>query len=88
MHYSDTIPVEKSVQKIIMANCLLTDCHGDDPALPNWGNLSVIKDHTDEIQRRITLPDADPEKMPRIGSITEEERHIIYCWIEQGALDN
>ncbi|HEY3405714.1 MAG TPA: hypothetical protein VGK59_20160 [Ohtaekwangia sp.] len=84
----EAISYNDDVKAVITANCLLPDCHGSASGIPNWGNLSELQDHTDEIQRRITLPDTDPDKMPRTGSITQEERETIYCWIEQGAQDN
>src|SRR5690348_2512715 len=60
MHYSDTTEV-KSVEYIVDINCLLSGCHGENPNIPNWSQLDELQDHKEEIQRRITLPDTDPD---------------------------
>lgn len=81
---------ELDVSPIIQNNCAVPDCHDGSSSIPDWGVLSNLQDSDNkkEIKRRITLPLTDGDKMPREGSITPEERKAIYCWIEQGALDN
>ena len=79
------------VNPIITNKCAVPDCHdGSNPDLPDWTVLSNLQnsDNKKEIKRRITLPDTDGDKMPKEGTITQEERQAIYCWIEQGAQDN
>lgn len=78
---SDIVP-------IISANCLFPGCHGDNDDIPDWSVLANLQARGSEVQRRITLPLTDADKMPREGSITEEEREALYCWIQQGAQDN
>jgi hypothetical protein len=72
---------------IVTENCTIPGCHGDNPDIPDWNQHAELVSHGAEIQRRITLPLSDPGKMPREGSITEEERQALYCWIENGAPD-
>ena len=74
------------VSPIIQSKCVT--CHNSSSGLPDWSVLSNLQEKGSEIQRRITLPLTDPKKMPRSGSITQEEREAIYCWIQQGALNN
>lgn len=74
------------VAPIIETKCVT--CHNSSSGLPDWSVLSNVQENGAEIQRRITLPLTDPGKMPRSGSITQEEREAIYCWIQQGALNN
>lgn len=77
------------VKPIISSNCAISGCHnGDSQDIPNWHLIENLQDRRSEIQRRITLPLTDPAHMPAEGSITDEERQTIYCWIAQGALDN
>jgi hypothetical protein len=78
----------EDIVDIINANCAVSGCHDGSTTLPNWTNHETLADEGAEVQRRITLPLNHPEKMPRVGSITTEERQKLYCWIEQGALNN
>jgi hypothetical protein len=73
---------------IIDANCAIPTCHGDDPNLPDWTQHDELASHTDEIMTRITLPLSDPGSMPAKGELTDDERHKLYCWLENGALNN
>lgn len=86
----EDISYSNDVVDVINANCAVPGCHDGSPGLPDWTELSNLQNgtHQKEIKRRITLDLADPDKMPRVGSITQEERELIYCWIEQGAKDN
>lgn len=75
------------VKPIITEKC--TGCHNsNNPGIPDWNVLDNLQANGSEIQRRITLPPTHSEKMPAEGSISDEERQKIFCWIEQGALDN
>src|SRR5688500_117056 len=74
------------VATVVQSKC--TMCHNSSTGLPDFSVLENLQERGAEIQRRITLPLTDPEKMPRSGSITQEEREAIYCWIQQGALNN
>ncbi|HEY9049529.1 MAG TPA: hypothetical protein VIN08_26705 [Ohtaekwangia sp.] len=83
-----TISYSANVVPIIQTKCAIEGCHVSGTGLPDWTVLSNLQEKKSEVQRRITLPLTDPDKMPRVGSITQEERQTIYCWIQQGALDN
>ncbi len=85
---SATISYSANVVPIIQTKCAIEGCHVSGTGLPDWTVLSNLQEKKSEVQRRITLPLTDPDKMPRVGSITQEERQTIYCWIQQGALDN
>jgi hypothetical protein len=74
---------------IINANCAFEGCHdGGTVYPPDWTDFQTFKDHSAEVQRRITLPLTDPDKMPRGRRLSAEDRQKIYCWIEQGAPQN
>ena len=81
-----TVSYSGVVAPIIQSKCVI--CHNSSSGLPDWSVLTNLQEHGSEIQRRITLPLTDPDKMPRSGSITQEEREAIYCWIQQGAPNN
>jgi hypothetical protein len=76
------------IDPLIKANCIFDGCHGHDPGIPDWRNHAELESHIDEIQRRITLPLSDPDKMPRGRTITAEDRKTLYCWLENGAPNN
>ena len=86
----EAVSYAADVAPIIEQNCAISGCHDGTTDLPNWTDLSNLQntDYNKEIQRRITLPLTDGDKMPAEGSITQEEREAIYCWISQGAQDN
>ena len=80
---------ETDILPIVVANCAFSGCHdGGSVYPPNWKDYETMKDHGDEIQRRITLPPSDPDKMPRGRFLSPEDRQKIFCWIEQGAPQN
>lgn len=85
---TETISYSQDVVPIINTKCALSGCHDGLSGIPDWTQLGNLQDRGSEVQRRITLPLTDGSKMPRVGSITEEQRQILYCWIEQGAQDN
>ncbi|RAW01233.1 hypothetical protein [Pseudochryseolinea flava] len=84
----EVLRYEVDIVPIINANCAISGCHDGSNSLPDWTDHETLAGEGAEVQRRITLPLNDPAKMPRVGSITAEERQKLFCWIEQGALDN
>jgi hypothetical protein len=85
---ASAVSYEEDIQTIIINNCALPGCHNGSSSLPNWTDYETLAEHGAEVQRRITLPLSDPDKMPKTGEISPDEREKLYCWIEQGALNN
>jgi uncharacterized membrane protein len=78
----DQISYNQTIKVIIENNCL--QCHnGDDNSIPDWRTYQEVSDYADKIQE-LTLS----RVMPKEGSLTNEEIKAIYCWVEQGALNN
>lgn len=91
---TDSKPVSFStdVKPIITANCAIQGdggCHngGNGPDL-NWTVFEKFQSHSSDVQDRITRPAGAVGHMPKIGSITDDQIKLIYCWVAQGAKNN
>jgi hypothetical protein len=87
-----TISFSADVNPIIIKSCAIPgdgNCHngGNGPDL-NWTVFQNFKDHAEHVQDRITRAPGAEGKMPKIGTISDVEIQTIYCWVEQGALQN
>lgn len=72
------------VKDIIMTNCAITGCHnGDNGASRNWTVFSNVQNKASIIKEK-----TQNGSMPIGGSLTEEEKALIACWVDDGALDN
>lgn len=75
---------EQQVKEIIMTNCAISGCHnGDNGSDRNWTVFSNVQNKADRIKEL-----TQDGTMPLTGSITEEEKNLIACWVDDGALDN
>ena len=84
-----TVSFNDDVKGIISTHCAISGCHnGDNGASINWTVLKNFQDHATEAKRRLTLPPSSPDKMPRVGSLSNDQIKLIVCWVEQGAKDN
>ncbi len=76
------ISYSEDIRPIIDNNCM--QCHnGEDNSIPDWSTYEEIFSKADKIQE-LTLK----RIMPKEGSLTNNEIKAIYCWVEQGALQN
>jgi hypothetical protein len=88
-----TISYVDDIQPIINTSCAITGdgsgCHngGNGPDL-DWRVFSNLKANAADVQDRITRAPGAAGKMPKIGTLTDEEIATLYCWVEQGALEN
>ncbi|ELR71974.1 hypothetical protein C900_01969 [Fulvivirga imtechensis AK7] len=75
---------EQQVKEIIMTNCAISGCHnGDNGSDRNWTVFSNVQNKAARIKEL-----TQDGTMPLTGSITEEEKALIACWVDDGALDN
>ncbi|MBL7858282.1 MAG: hypothetical protein JNM57_11390 [Cyclobacteriaceae bacterium] len=85
----DEISYELQIRQIISANCSITGCHdGTLGAEKNWNIPTALQNNSDEVKRRVTLPETDNQKMPLTGSISQQQITLLVCWVEQGASIN
>lgn len=76
-----------TIKDIIQTNCAIEGCHnGDLGANRNWTVLSNVQKNAETIKTRTSngsMPPADSGQ-----SLTEEQKDLIACWVEDGALNN
>uniref|UniRef100_UPI004049BAC9 hypothetical protein n=1 Tax=Fulvivirga sp. TaxID=1931237 RepID=UPI004049BAC9 len=78
------VSFESQVKSIFVANCILSNCHnGSNAALPDYNDFDEIKSHAADIKAR-----TQSGNMPQNGSLTQEEKDLIACWVDDGALEN
>jgi hypothetical protein len=83
---AQTISFNSQVKPILSSNCAISGCHnGSLGPDRDWTNASTFKDHAAEARRRVQLSKANPDHMPRVGSISLEQIQTIVCWVDQGA---
>ncbi len=72
------------VNPIFVANCNLSNCHnGSNNSIPDFNNFDNIKSRASDIKAR-----TQSGNMPVNGSLTQEEKDLIACWVDDGALNN
>jgi len=72
------------VQPIMANNCNIFGCHdGSNSSLPNFENFSVVRSNAAMIRSR-----TQSGNMPRNGTLTQAEKDLIACWVDDGAINN
>ena len=78
------VSFEDQVRPLINANCTLANCHnGSNSSLPNFSTFGPVQSRAADIKSR-----TQSGNMPATGSLTADEKAIIACWVDDGALDN
>lgn len=72
-----------SVQPIIANSCATTGCHDGSTSQTNFTNFSNVQQRADAIKSR-----TQGGSMPPDGTLTQEQKDAIACWVDDGALDN
>jgi hypothetical protein len=81
------VSYQNDIKPILEANCIKSNCHnGDLGAERNWSVLAKVQAKADKIKEFTgngTMPlDIAPTGLP------QNERDLIACWVNSGALDN
>ncbi len=72
------------VQPIIANSCSTTGCHnGSVTSLPNFNDFNIVQANASMIKTR-----TQSGNMPKTGTLTQAEKDLIACWVDDGALDN
>ena len=71
------------IQSIITAKCAVSGCHVSGTGRANFTDLSVIQSNATGIKNR-----TQSGNMPKNDTITEEQKDLIACWVDDGALNN
>lgn len=69
------------VKTIIDTNCI--QCHGQGGNFPNLTTFEGISKNANFIKAEV-----ESRRMPKVGSLTDEEIKSIICWVDEGALNN
>lgn len=80
------VSYQNDIVPIVINHCAITGCHvaGFQPG--NFTSYDTLKQKADEgVLQWLVL---EIQTMPPDSSITQDQRNIIGCWIEQGALNN
>ena len=77
------VSYSESVALIVVNKCAITGCHISGTALPNFEVFGNFQSRALGVKTRTQSGD-----MPRTGSLSQEEKDLIACWVDDGALDN
>ena len=78
------VSFDAQVKGIFGASCNLSNCHdGSNSGLPNFNDFGEIQSNASDIKAR-----TQSGNMPQNGSLSEEQKDLIACWVDDGALDN
>lgn len=79
------ISFETHISSIMSNSCAVSGCHNGDTGLPDFRDLSVIQDKAGLIKTKTGNGTMPPQGS---GSLTQEQKDRIACWVDDGALDN
>jgi len=87
-----TVSFDVDIQPIIDSKCAIVGdggCHnGGNGASLNWTVFSNFQSNATDVKDRITRSPGADGKMPKIGTLTDEQIQLLVCWVDQGAKDN
>lgn len=77
------VSFDSQVKNIIQVNCVKSGCHDGGSTLPNFSNLSTIQANASRIKTNVLNG-----SMPKDGSLTQAQKDLIACWVDDGAPSN
>lgn len=77
------VSYESSVKTIIETNCATTGCHVAGTGRQDFSAFAAIKSNAAGIKSR-----TQSGNMPKNGTITQEQKSLIACWVDDGAQNN
>lgn len=78
------VSYNNTVKNIIETNCAISGCHVAGRDIPDFKDFSNVQENASTIKLRVnngTMP-------PGNRAITEQDKQLITCWVDDGALDN
>lgn len=78
------VSYQNSVKSIIDNNCSVSGCHGQNSAIPNFSTIAGVQARAQSIKSHVingTMP-------PSPSSISQANKDLIACWVDDGALNN
>lgn len=83
---SNVVFYSMDIRPLILTHCAVSNCHVQGFQPGDFTRYQPLKDKADN--GRLHLFVLEVKNMPPGGSMTEEERQMIGCWIEQGSPNN
>jgi ribosomal protein S27E len=77
------IKFSTDIQNIITNSCAVSGCHIAGTGRQDFTQFSIIQSNASDIKSR-----TQSGNMPRTGTISEQEKAMIACWVDDGALNN
>lgn len=77
------VSYQTEIRPILQVNCIKSGCHDGGSSLPNWSNLSTVQSRAATIKSMV-----QSGAMPKDGTLTQQQKDLIACWVDDGALDN
>ena len=79
-----TVSYETDIQPIIEANC--AGCHSTGFSAGDFSNFEGFKAKAD--QGLVNAQVFTEKKMPPTGPLPDQDLELLYCWLQDGALEN
>ncbi len=80
------VSYDAQVEAIITSNCAISGCHNGSNSLPNFSVLSNVQSRASNIRSRTQNGSMPPASSGR--TLSQEQKDLIACWVDDGALDN
>jgi hypothetical protein len=77
------VSYESSIKTIIDTNCATTGCHVAGTGRADFSTFNTVKSNAAGIKSR-----TQSGNMPKTGSITQEQKDLIACWVDDGVQNN
>ncbi|MBL4653457.1 MAG: hypothetical protein JKY53_11455 [Flavobacteriales bacterium] len=84
---ADTCKFTDHIKPIIDLNCAFSGCHDGSNAPGDFSSYSEIKSRVDNgfFETKVLSSSKD---MPPSGALSQADRDLIQCWLDNGAVDN
>jgi uncharacterized membrane protein len=76
----EVLTLKDDIHPIVMNRCVVNDCHGSDPDLPDWSDTTLFKENVSLVRQKVSSHEMPPEN---VTGLTDDERHRIVCWADQ-----
>ena len=83
---SRPVSFASQIAPLVNTHCAISGCHVSGSPTGNFSMYDELKVRAENGKLRLFI--SELRTMPPDGSITEEQRELINCWIEQGAEQN
>lgn len=77
------VSYETQIKPILQTNCIKSGCHDGGSSLPNWSNLATVQSNASNIKTKVLNG-----SMPKDGTLTQQQKDLIACWVDDGAPGN